>query len=158
MFTKKNTPITVAQATAKLEYYCAYQERCHKEVTQKLKTLGMVPPAIDHIIGHLLQENYLNETRFAQTFARSKFNQKQWGKNRITQELKARDISTYNIKIALKEINPQAYLQTLENLAEKKAASFQEGSPQKNRKKLTNYLLYRGWESHLVYEQVKRLI
>ena len=101
---KKIETYTIVEAMKKLESYCAYQERCHKEVNQKLRDMGMIPQAIDQIISQLIQENYLNEERFAQSFARGKFNIKKWGKNRIVNELKFRGISIYNIKTALKEI------------------------------------------------------
>ena len=93
---------TIDEAKARMQRYCTYQERCHKEVHKKLKELRMIPEAIDQIVHHLLQHNYLNETRFAQAFARGKFKNKYWGKNRIIQELKMREISAFNIKIALK--------------------------------------------------------
>ena len=56
---------TVEEMQKKLEHYCAYQERCHQEVIQKLRQLKMIPSAIDRIIGYLIEHNYLNETRFA---------------------------------------------------------------------------------------------
>ena len=77
---QKSTSFTVQEAQKKLEHYCAYQERCHQEVVQKLKSLNMIPEAIDQIIGQLISDNYLNETRFAQSFARGKFRIKKWGK------------------------------------------------------------------------------
>ncbi|HKJ05988.1 MAG TPA: RecX family transcriptional regulator, partial [Flavobacteriaceae bacterium] len=111
---------TVHEATKALEHYCAYQERCHKEVTAKLKQMRMIPEAQEQILLHLLQHNYLNEERFAKTFARSKFNQKKWGKIKITQELKFREISSYNIKNALKEISEEDYLKSITTLIQKK--------------------------------------
>lgn len=149
---------TIEEATKKLESYCAYQERCHKEVNQKLRDIGMISEAIDQIITHLIQENYLNEERFAQSFARGKFNIKKWGRNRIVNELKFRGISKYNIKTALKEIEDDAYLNTLDALSLKRLSTITETNLQKRRKKLADYLLYRGWESHLVYGKVKELI
>ncbi len=95
---QKKPVLTVAEAQQKLEHYCAYQERCHQEVVNKLQELGMIPAAIDAIISSLIQNNYLNEMRFAQSFARGKFRIKKWGKNRILRELKLRNISNYNIK------------------------------------------------------------
>jgi len=156
--TNKHRHITVQEATKKLENYCAYQERCHKEVVGKLKQLGMVKEAIDHIVFHLINENYLNEERFARSFARGKFRVKKWGKIRIVNELKYKDISKYNIQAALKEIPDQEYLKTLDELALKCLAQIKETHLQKRRKKLADYLLYRGWESHLVYEKVKQLV
>ncbi len=149
---------TVEEATRKLERYCAYQERCHKEVTQKLKEMGMIPLAIDNIIAHLIEHDFLNETRFSQLFARGKFNQKKWGKQRITKELKQRNISPYNITLALQEIHEDQYLKTFEELVNKRLNQLNtETNIQKKRKKLADYLLYRGWESHLVWEKVSQI-
>jgi regulatory protein len=155
---KKDVAYSVDEATKKLEGYCAYQDRCHKEVISKLREMGMIPIAIDEIVGHLIKENYLNEERFACSFARGKFNIKKWGKNRIVNELKQRNITKYNLKIALKEIDEDLYLETLELLAEKRVEQLTETNIFKKRKKLADYLLYRGWESPLVYEITKRLI
>ena len=149
---------TVAEAVAKLEGYCAYQERCHKEVEQKLKEMRMIPDAVNHIIHHLLQHDFLNETSFSQAFARGKFKSKKWGKQRIIRELKFRDISAYNIKKALQEISEAEYYKTFHELAEKRVKQLDgESNLQKKRKKLADYLFYRGWESNLVYEKVREL-
>ena len=155
---QKTETYTLKEATKKLEGYCAYQERCHKEVVQKLRNMNMIPAAIDEIAAHLIQQNYLNEERFAQSFARGKFNIKKWGRNRIVSELKFRGISKYNIKTALQEIEDVKYTKTLDELAKKRFAAIAETNKQKQRKKLADYLLYRGWESHLVYEKLRELI
>ncbi|ADV48420.1 RecX family transcriptional regulator [Cellulophaga sp. E16_2] len=149
---------TIDEARKKLESYCAYQDRCHKEVNQKLRDMGMIPSAIDQVINSLIQENFLNEERFSKSFARGKFRIKKWGKRRITNELKQRNISKYNITSALKEIDENDYLETLELLAQKRLDAISEKNIQKRRKKLADYLLYRGWESHLVYEKITELI
>ncbi|WP_289645138.1 regulatory protein RecX [Maribacter aestuarii] len=149
---------SVEEATKKLESYCAYQDRCQKEVIRKLRDLGMIPLAIDQIVGHLIKENYLNEERFAKSFARGKFKIKKWGKRRIISELKQRDITKYNIATALKEIDEVEYLKTLDSLAKKRLGQISETNLQKRKKKLADYLLYRGWESHLVYGKLQELI
>lgn len=149
---------TVEEAQQRLERYCAYQERCHKEVEQKLYEMQMIPAAKEQIIHHLLQHNFLNETRFSQAFARGKFRTKKWGKARITRELKMRNISAYNVKLALKEIPESEYYKTFDALVEKRLQQLtSEENLQKKRKKLADYLLYRGWESHLVYERVREV-
>ena len=100
-----------------------------------------------------------NETRFSQAFARGKFNHKKWGKQRIVRELKYLDISKYNIDLALKEISESDYLTTFDALAEKRLLQLaSEKNLQKKRKKFVDYLLYRGWESFLVYDKVRELI
>jgi len=155
---KKSIPYTISEATKKMEGYCTYQERCHKDVVIKLKEMRMIPEAIDQIITHLIQENYLNEERFAKSFARGKFRIKKWGRNRIINELKFRAISKYNIKTALAEIKESDYLETLDRLAENRLNNIKEANVQKRKRKLADYLLYRGWESHLVYGKIKELI
>ncbi|GBF18257.1 recombination regulator RecX [Arenibacter sp. NBRC 103722] len=157
MISPKNS-FSVDEATRKLEGYCAYQDRCHKEVISKLREMNMIPQAIDLIVGHLIQENFLNEERFARSFARGKFKIKKWGKNRIVNELKHRDISKYNITMALKEIESKEYLNTFNALAKKRLSEIREKDLQKRRKKLADYLLYRGWESGMVYEKVYELV
>ena len=150
---------TVEEAKRRLESYCAYQERCHKEVQKKLRELRMIPEAIDQIIHHLLQHNFLNETRFAQAFARGKFRTKKWGRQRIVRELKFREISKYNITLALKEISESDYQQTFHELAEKRLRQLDnETNLQKKKKKMADYLLYRGWESSLVWEKVTSVV
>ncbi|SDL68048.1 regulatory protein RecX [Kriegella aquimaris] len=156
MTTRKS--YTLTEATKKVEYYCAYQERCHKEVAAKLREMRMIPEAIDQIIVHLIKENYLNEERFAHSFVRGKFNIKKWGKKRIELELKRRDISPFLIRTALKEIDNRAYQETLDTLIHKKLATLKESNIQKKKKKLADYLLYRGWESHLVYDKLNNLV
>ncbi len=117
----------------------------------------MIPEAIDQILGHLIDHNYLNEQRFAETYARGKFRIKKWGKVRIVKELKARKISAYNIKYALKEIPEEDYLATLDQLVKKRIEELGTISPVEKRKKLASYLLYRGWETHLVYEKIREI-
>lgn len=145
---------TVDEARKKLENYCAYQERCHKEVKAKLRDMRMIPEAIDVIMVHLIQNNYLNEERFARAFVSGKFRIKKWGKNRLIRELKFRDISKYSMDAALKEIDLDDYNHTLDELVQKRIAQVKETNSYKRRKKVADYLLYRGWESHLIYEKL----
>ena len=149
---------TIEEAKAKLEYYCAYQERCHKDVREKLRGMRMIPEAIDQILVHLIENNYLNEGRFAEQYAIGKFRIKYWGKQRIKRELQFREISNYAIDKALKEISEKDYFETLYRLAEKRINQVKEHHPQKRKKKICDYLLYRGWEPHLVYEAVNSLL
>ena len=153
MQTKKT--YTLQEATRKLEHYCAYQERCHKEVRQKLQSMHMIPEAIDVIIVHLLEHNFLNEARFAKAYVSGKLRIKAWGRRRLTFELKKKDIGKVNINQALTEIENVEYIEVFNNLADKKADSITGSDKYKKRKKLIDYLLYRGWETHLVYEKAK---
>ncbi|WP_299182630.1 regulatory protein RecX [uncultured Aquimarina sp.] len=157
MYHKTPEAITVTEAIKKMEHYCAYQDRCHKDVSQKLNTMKLIPEAKEKIILHLLEHNFLNEERFAKSFARGKFRIKKWGKQRIIRELKFRQISEYCTKVALKEISENEYLETFHDLAEKKFNSITDSDTFKKRKKLIDYLLYRGWENQLVFEKVNEL-
>ena len=149
---------TVDEALKKLENYCAYQDRCHKEVQDKLKEMRMIPEAIDHIIYQLIQDKFLDEERFARSFARGKFRTKKWGKTRIVRELKLREITKYNINLALTEIEETEYLQTFEKLVKKRLKQLKpEKNLYKKKNKLMTYLQYRGWESHLIYEKINEL-
>ena len=155
METKKT--YTVEEALKRMERYCSYQERCHKEVVQKLYSMYMIPEAIDHIVVKLMQDNFLNEERYAKAFVSGKFRIKKWGKYRLTRELKQKDIGKTLINMALQTITEQEYLETFHALAEKRAENIRETNVAKQRKKLADYLLYRGWESHLVYDKVSEL-
>lgn len=148
---------SVEDILQKMEYYCSYQERCHIEVSEKLRSFILNQAEKDRIIVHLIESNFLNEERFASVFSISKFHQKKWGKIRIKNELKARKISDYLVTKALKEIPSEEYEMTFETLAEKHWRSIIEKNDLKKRKKFCDYLLRKGWESERIYEKVKDL-
>jgi regulatory protein len=148
---------SIKAAIQKAEYFCAYQERCHEEVVTKLRSMKMDSDEIDQIMVHLIGENFINEERFACSFARGKHRIKHWGKIRISNELKFRNISQTLINTALKEISPEEYLETFHALAERNWESIRERSLLQKRKKFCDYMLRRGFESNLVYEKVKEL-
>jgi regulatory protein len=148
---------SIKEAKLKIEHFCAYQERCHEEVVSKLWSMKLDQNEIDEIIVHLIEHNFLNESRFACSFARGKHRIKHWGKIRITNELKARKIGQTLINLALKEITPEEYLETFENLAERNWESISERNALKKRKKFCDYMLRRGFESNLIYDKVKEL-
>ncbi len=117
----------------------------------------MIPQVIDLIIVHLIDQNFLNEERFACSFARGKHRIKYWGNIRIVNELKFRNISSYNIKTALKEISEEEYFTNFHFIADRHWESMKENDSLKKRKKFCDFLLRKGFESNLVYEKVKDL-
>lgn len=147
---------TLEEIKKKIERYCVYQDRCHKEVEKKLFEYYLIPEAKEQILLHLLENNYLNEERFAKSFARGKFRFKKWGKDRIIRELNYKDISATNIKIALKEIDEDEYMEVLNNLAEKKNDAMKGEEVYKRKKKIFDYLKYRGYETDLIIEVLKK--
>lgn len=156
-FKKMKQDFTIKVAIQKIEYFCSYQERCHEEVVAKLYAMKMNSDEIDQIMTHLLATNFLNEERFACSFARGKHRIKHWGKIRIISELKFKKISQKIINSALKEITPEEYLATFHALAERHWESIRETNALKKRKKFCDYMLRRGFESNLVYDKVKEL-
>lgn len=152
---KSDKVYTIEEAKRSLESFCVYQERCHKEVREKLQKMKMIPEAIDEIIYHLIQHNFLNEERFACAFARGKFRIKKYGRLRIQKELNYKEISAYNIKKAMLEIDEVEYLKTLSQLAKKKWNAIAESHPFKKKQKVVSHLVYKGYELDLIYEELK---
>ena len=138
------------EALQKLKHYCAYQERCHSEVKEKLYSLGIWKKDHDEIIATLIEENYLNEERFAIAFAGGKFRVKHWGRVKIKYELKQKQVSDYSIKKALKQIDEEDYLEVLDKLAKEKYDSLKSEQYLIRKKKTINYLLAKGFETELV--------
>jgi len=142
---------------SKMEYYCSYQDRCYKEVEVKLKSFNLIPEAKEQIMIFLIENNYINEERFAKSFVRGKHNYKKWGKKRINIELKVREISRKNIDLALQEIPEELYIQNFNELAEKHWNSIAEKNSTKKNKKWVDFLLRKGYESHLIYDKLTEL-
>ena len=142
---------------AKLRKYCAYQERCHQEVRSKLLSLKVYGDELEEIISELISDNFLNEERYASTYARGKFRMKMWGRNKIKQNLKFKNVSSYCIKKAMEEIDEQEYIKTLRTILSKqmeKNAKFKEIVA---RHKAIQYAISRGYETSIVYDQIKEI-
>ena len=146
--------LTKEQALQKLRHFCSYQERSHSEVQQKLWDLGVWRSEHDEIISALIEDDYLNEERFAKQYAGGKFRMKDWGRKKIYFGLKEKGISDYLIRLALKEIDEEAYQKTLHNLARKKWDSLNGEQHLVRKKKTMDFLLQRGFEP----DQVTRLV
>lgn len=153
---KEGKSFTVNEIQDKLATYCAYQDRCQWEVDRKLKEFYLIPEAIDQIIIYLIQNKFLNEERFAKSYARGKFYQKNWGRNKIKMELKKRQIPGKLIETGMKEIDSNDYFEILQKLYLKKQESLSsERESFKKKQKITNYLIQKGFEYHLIEEVVK---
>jgi regulatory protein len=148
--------LTKEQALQKLKHYCGYQERSHSEVKEKLYSLGVWKQDHDELISSLIEENYLNEERFAIAFARGKFRMKQWGRVKIKYELKQKQVSEYCIKKALKEIEEEEYSMLLKKLATEKYASLKSEQYMVRKKKTMDYLLQKGFEMELIKQAIAK--
>ena len=155
-FVKKLTP---EQAFQKARHYCGYQERSHTEVKEKLYSFGLWKTDVEILLSRLIEENYLNEERFAQQFAGGKFRMKQWGRIKIKHELKQKQVSEYCIKKAMKEIDEEEYMKVLLKLAAQKWKSVKGPGVNRFTKlgKTTAYLLQKGYEADLVKKALSEL-
>ena len=149
---------TVEEIKRKIEQYCVYQDRCHKEVEQKMRDYNLIPEARELILLSLMKDNFLNEERFAKSFARGKFRIKNWGKQRIVRELKFKDISAYNIKTALKEIDEEEYIDTIYRITENRNAVISESDIYKRKNKLIGFLMRKGFENELIFKVVNEVV
>ena len=149
--------LTKEQALQKIKQYCSYQERCHSEVKQKLYSYGLYKREIEEIIADIIENNYLNEERFAVQFAGGKFRIKHWGRKKIQHELQQKGISTYIIKLALKELNDPAYLKTLQTLASRKWNSLANEQYLNRQAKTHAYLLQKGFEPALISQAINQI-
>lgn len=148
---------TLEEATARMERFCAYQERCHSEVLQKLRGMRMIPEAIDTIVVHLIEHNFLNEERFTQAFVYGKFRQKKWGRLRLRNELQQRGVSHYLIRKTLASIPEAEYMAAFDALFKKRLKALDGETPERKKQKLYSYLYYRGWENQLIYDRIREL-
>lgn len=146
-----NVKFSKEQALPKIKQYCAYQERCHSEVKEKLYSFRLYKTEVEQLLSQMIEENYLNEERFAIQYAGGKFRMKQWGRVKIKHALKQKQVSEYCIKKALSQIAEKDYNETFYKLAEQKLKTLKS---EKNifikKRKLQDYLLQKGYEMELV--------
>ena len=152
---KKPSP---EEAAEKIRQYCAYQERSHLEVRNKLYGYGLFRNEVDEILLGLLTDGYLNEERFAKAFAGGKFRMKQWGRIKITHALEAKGVSKNCIQIGLKEIDSAAYMKSLRELLTSKSKTIQEDNIYSTRDRLSKYAMQKGYEPELVWSTVRDIL
>ncbi len=157
MKNKQTKYISKEEGLAKLQKYCTYQDRCHQEVRTKLINLGIYGDNLEEIISELIFDNFLNEERFARSFARGKFRMRRWGRNRIVNELKFRKITDYCVRKAMTEIGDEEYIQILYEVIQKKKKHLIEKDPFKANNKIARYAISRGFESEFVWQIIKEM-
>jgi regulatory protein len=151
---KPKTRPTLQQAKLKAEKYCAYQERSQLEVKNKLLGMGLMMAETNEILVELVRDNFINEERFAQAFAKGKLKVKKWGNRKITMALKNKGITETLIQKVLREIDPNQYIEELRFSIQKKARTLKESDPWKRAGKLKQYLIGKGFEPELVFKEV----
>lgn len=139
-------------ALNKLKHYCAYQDRSHREVRTKLLKLEVYGDDLEEVMNELIREKFLDEERYACSFARGKFRLKKWGRIKIKQHLKQHQISDYCMRKAMKEIDEEEYIETLAGIIEKKKKDYDASDSYKLKQKVISYCVSRGYEMNLVLE------
>lgn len=145
------------EALAKIQRYCAYQERSHKEVKTKLFDYGLYASEVDELLSRLISDGFLNEERFAKAFAGGKFRIKKWGRLKIKNELEFMGLTKNCIQRGLNEIDAADYRKTLHLLLKKKSMLLTEENAFKKRDKLARYAISKGYEPEMVWQVVKEL-
>jgi regulatory protein len=151
---KKKIYWSIEEARLNIERYCVYQDRCHQEVRSKLLEHGIYGDILEEILSELITNSFLDEERYARSFARGKFNIKHWGRNKITAELKARHVSPYCIKLGLQEIDPDEYIKSLTSVILKKQKTTLFKNQYDKTQKLTTYAMGKGYE----YEYIREVL
>lgn len=146
--------ISKEKAMPKIRHYCAYQERSHQEVKEKLYSFGLRKAEVEELLSAMIEEDYLNEARFAEQFAGGKFRMKKWGRVKIVYELKQKQVSPYNIKRAVALIDEATYLDVLQKLAADKWALLKQEQYLNRQAKTTQYLLQKGYELPLIKQAI----
>ena len=152
---KSDKPLTPEQVLDKMAKYCAYQERCVKDVKDKLKTFDIAQEAKDEIIDYLLDNRFVSDERFAKSFVRGKVNQSGWGVNKIRFHLVQKGIAKDIIDEALGQTDEEAYRQRLISILKSKSKTVKAENDYERNRKLVAYAMQKGFESGLVWEVLK---
>ena len=150
--------ISPTEAMAKIQRYCAYQERSHKEVKSRLYGYGLHESEVDEIIAQLITDGFLNEERFAKAFAGGKFRMKKWGKLKIKNELESLGLTKTCIQRGLKEIDSVDYAKTLKSLIKKKSEEITEENRYKKRDRVARFAIGKGYEPEVVWEYIRDMM
>ena len=142
----------------RIKRYCAYRDRCHKEVSDKLKEMKVDTEMTDEIISELITEGYLNEERYVLAYVRGKFRMNKWGKRKILLELKQKEISQYLIKLGMKEIDEDEYYEVLKTLLSTKRKSIKAKNQYDLFNKLYSYAYRKGYESEAIKNAIEDIV
>lgn len=139
----------------KAQAYCAYQDRCSSEVIQKLKGWGVDDARIPKIIEALMQDKFIDDARYVQTFVSSKFRLKHWGRNKIAYELRLKKIPQTMISQGLESIDTHEYINGIKDLITKKSKEVKDSDAFRKKQKIARYIISKGFESELVFSLLK---
>jgi len=148
-------PLTPDQVLDKIAKYCAYQERCVKDVRDKLKTFDIPQKEKDEILDYLLDNRFVNDDRFAKSFVRGKINQSGWGANKIRFHLIQKGIDKDIIEETLGQTDEETYRQRLIDILKTKSKTVKAENDFERKRKLAAYAMQKGFEGNLVWDILK---
>lgn len=153
-------PITPEAARIRLADLCARSEQCEADVRQKLYRLGLSSGEVQSIVTSLIEERFIDNARFARSFARDKCRFSSWGRNKIRLALAAKRISAADIAQGLASIEEHDYMDALRRTAAAKARGLDLNGAEarENRLKLFRHILSRGFESDLASKAIRELL
>lgn len=159
MYRRYNSDLMKQEAFKKMRSYCIYQRRSHKEVKEKLYALGLWRKDVEEVLSQLIEEQYINEEKFANNYAAERFRRNNWGRMKIQQQLKQRQISEACINAAMKKIDEESYMNNLHSDARQRWDSIKGIGCNLfvKMRKTSDYLLQKGYESKLVYEAIQKI-
>ena len=140
----------------KMRSYCMYQDRCVQEVIKKLTRLQVIAKTKSKIIDHLIEDDYLNEVRFAKSFIQGKLRIKKWGRIKLNYELRIRGIKKFIIDEEINKISKEDYYDYFNEFSNNKIKTL-KGSKEQKKRSFVNYFTYRGWENNLIYEKLNEI-
>lgn len=146
------------EAKLKIEQYCIYQDRCFKEVETKLRAYGLLPESIDFILEDLIKDNFINEERYCKSFVRGAYRYKKWGRKKISQALKQKDITKKCIEIGFREIDENEYFEMIQKEIVKKTSTINEKNTYKKKQKIIRFALSRGYEYQIIEEIISTIL
>ena len=132
--------------------WCAYSERCVSELDKKLESWGLSQKDKDRVIDELVEQDFLNEKRFANSYVRGKFNINKWGRHKIRMSMRATNIFEEEIESSLKKIDASEYRKTAQNLIERKHNDLRKVDERSRKSKIYYYMLSKGYESDIIFE------
>ena len=153
---QNNKVYTIKEATERIQAYCAIQDRCQWDVERKMKEWGISDEIIENILTDLILNKFVDEERFSESFCRGKFRIKKWGKMKIKNELRIKNISENCIQIGLEQIDEKEYTQTLVHLYEKKKKSLKDKNQFIRKGKIAKHLQQKGFESNLIWDLINK--
>ncbi len=150
----RKTYRSVDEIRKRMADFCVYRDRSEREVRRKLAEFQLRPEVEDEIVAFLIQHQFLDELRFARSYARGKFYHNRWGKRKIIQGLRRHRLTDYYIRKALEEIPDEDYAATIRRLIERKNQSLGSEPLHGKRRKITAYLQSKGYD----YDEFKNIL